>query len=52
MVVCAMRVLLLDEEKITKLTLPDEIDGIFTMRYKPVDSNLYKNFDFEAIDDK
>ena len=47
-----MRVLLLDEVKITKLTLPDEVDGIFTMKYKPIDSNQYKNFDFEAINDK
>lgn len=52
MVVGAMRVLLLDEEKITKLTLPDEVDGIFTMRYIPVDSKIYKEFSFEAKEGK
>ncbi|HAB66475.1 MAG TPA: type VII secretion protein EssC [Firmicutes bacterium] len=47
-----MRVLLLDNEKITKMTLPDEIDGFFTMNYKPIDSRVIKDINIEAIDGK
>lgn len=45
-----MRVLLLDEEKITKLTLPDEVDGVFLMKYKPVGSKITRDIIFEAVD--
>lgn len=37
-----MRVLLLGREKITKLTLPNEVDGIFILKYKPIASKLIK----------
>ena len=47
-----MRILLLDEEKITKLNLPEEIDGIFTMKYKILDSTLVVDFNFEAKNGK
>lgn len=45
-----MRVLLLDSEKITKLTLPEEVDGFFTMNYKPIDSKVIKDINIEAVD--
>lgn len=47
-----MRVLLLDEEKITKLTLPDEADGVFSMKYKPSWANAVKYIMIEACDGK
>ena len=47
-----MRVLLLDNEKITKLTLPDEIDGVFQLKYHPSWANAEKDLFIEAKDDK
>lgn len=47
-----MRVLLVDKEKITKLTLPEEIDGVFTMEYIPNDSKIPKELSIEAIDNQ
>lgn len=47
-----MRVLLLDKEKITKITLPDEIDGVFLMSYLPVGSKVTKELSIEAENDK
>ena len=48
----SMRVLLLDNEKITKLTLPDEIDGVFQLKYHPSWANAEKDLFIEAKDDK
>ena len=45
-----MRVLILDNEKITKMTLPDEIDGIFVLEYKPSWANADKDLTIEARD--
>ncbi len=47
-----MRVLLVDKEKITKLTLPEEIDGVFTLEYIPNDSKVTKELFIEAIDNQ
>ena len=47
-----MRVLLLDNEKITKMTLPDEVDGVFLMKYNPSWANSIKNINIEARDGK
>ena len=47
-----MRVLLLDNEKITKMTLPDEIDGVFHMEYHPSWANADKDVFIEARDGK
>ena len=47
-----MRVLLLDNERITKLTLPDEIDVIFLMKYLPSWANVEKEVCIEARDNK
>ena len=47
-----MRVLLLDNEKITKMTLPDEIDGVFLMKYHPSWANAVKDVMIEARDGK
>ena len=47
-----MRILLLDEEKITKLTLPLEVDGIFVMHYKPIEANVIKELSIEAHENK
>lgn len=43
-----MRVYLLDREKITKILLPNEIDGIFLMNYNPVGSKISKELCIEA----
>ena len=45
-----MRVLLVDNEGITKLTLPDDIDGIFSLKYHPTWANATKEFFIEARD--
>ncbi len=45
-----MRVLLLDNEKITKMTLPDEVDGVFLMKYHPSWANAVKDVIIEARD--
>lgn len=47
-----MRVLLLDKEKITKITLPDEIDGVFLMPYLPVGAKNERDLCIEARDNK
>lgn len=47
-----MRLLLLDQEKITKLTLPSEVDGIFILNYKPKWANSSKDLVVEARDGK
>ena len=46
-----MRVLLLDKEKITRITLPQEIDGVFVMPYKTNDTNITKELSIEANKD-
>ena len=45
-----MRVYLLDSEKITKILLPKEVDGIFIMNYNPVGSKIDKELCIEAKD--
>ena len=47
-----MRVLLLDDIKITKLELPLEISGSFLLKYKSIDSNVERELSIEAIDGK
>ena len=47
-----MRVLLLDNEKITKMTLPDEVDGVFLMKYHPSWANAVKDVMIEAREGK
>ena len=47
-----MRVLILDNERITKTTLPDEIDGIFSLKYLPSWANAIKEIFIEARDGK
>ena len=47
-----MRILLVDREKITKLTLPEEIDGVFTLEYLPIDSKVTKELSIEAINNQ
>jgi len=46
-----MRVLLLDKEKITRINLPQEIDGVFLMSYKLENSNITKELNIEARED-
>ena len=46
-----MRVLLLDKEKITRITLPKEIDGVFVVPYKANDTNITKELTIEANKD-
>ena len=45
-----MRGLLQDAEKITKINLPEEVEGVFVLRYRPVRSNLIKELSIEAKD--
>lgn len=47
-----MRVLLLDKEKITKINLPEEVEGVFLMPYIPVDFKIQKELSIEARDGK
>ena len=47
-----MRVLLLDEEKITKMTLPEEISGVFFMQYRPAGSKVTRDLIFESYNGK
>ncbi len=47
-----MRVLLLDDIKITKLELPLEISGSFLLRHKSIDSNIERELSIEAVDGK
>ena len=47
-----MRVLLLDKEKITKISLPEEVEGVFLMPYIPVDFKIQKELSIEARDGK
>lgn len=45
-----MKLMLLDKEKITKMTLPEEVDGVFIMKYRPVASKVIKELSVEAHD--
>ena len=47
-----MRVLLLDDIKITKLELPQEVSGSFLLKHKYVDSNIVRELSIEAVDGK
>lgn len=47
-----MRVLLLDKEKITKITLPEEVDGVFLMPYLPVGTKNERDLCIEARENK
>ena len=47
-----MRVLLLDDIKITKLELPLEISGSFLLKQKSLDSNVEREMSIEAINGK
>ena len=47
-----MRVLLLDDEKITKITLPEDVDGFFVLKYKSLNSNITKELNIESVEDK
>lgn len=44
-----MRVLLIDKEKISKMTLPNEVSGIYILNYKSNDLNVTKDLIIEAI---
>ncbi len=47
-----MRLLLFDEEKITKLVLPEVIDGVFLMKYTPEGSKVTRDLIIEAEEGK
>ena len=49
---CDMQIMLLDDRKITKLTLPDEIDGTYSMDYKPENLPTKKTINIEAQEGK
>jgi len=46
-----MQVFLLDEKKITKLSLPSDIDGVYSMTYKPENLPTTKTATIEAMGD-
>ena len=47
-----MRVLLLDGKGLTKLELPEEVNGSFLLKYKPYDSKVVRELSVEAKDGK
>ena len=47
-----MRVLLLGKDKITKTTLPEQVDGIFVLEYKLEQSKTTKSISIEGINNK
>lgn len=47
-----MRILLVDKEKITKLTLPNEVDGAFLIDYYPVVSRIKRELNVESLNNQ
>lgn len=49
---CSMEVLLLDNKRITKIVLPKEIKGVYSLKYTPLISCNFKEIYIEACNDK